>query len=53
MPEISRFFGIVVKMYYEDHNPPIFTLSMAMKKLNSRSPIFKSLTGDSIREQRQ
>jgi len=24
MPEISRFFGIVVKMYYGDHPPPHF-----------------------------
>jgi len=22
MPKISRFFGIVVRMYFEDHNPP-------------------------------
>ena len=22
MPEISRFFGIVVRMYFDDHNPP-------------------------------
>ena len=24
MPEISRFYGIVVQMYYGDHNPPHF-----------------------------
>ena len=24
MPEISRFFGIVIRMYYNDHNPPHF-----------------------------
>ncbi len=22
MPEISRFYGIVIKMYYNDHAPP-------------------------------
>lgn len=22
MPEISRFFGIVIRMYFEEHNPP-------------------------------
>jgi hypothetical protein len=22
MPEISRFFGIIIRMYYEEHNPP-------------------------------
>jgi Domain of unknown function (DUF4160) len=24
MPEISRFFGIIVQMYYSDHEPPHF-----------------------------
>ena len=24
MPEISRFFGIVIKMFFDDHNPPHF-----------------------------
>jgi len=24
MPEISRFFGVVVKMFFDDHNPPHF-----------------------------
>ena len=24
MPEISRFFGIVITMYVRDHNPPHF-----------------------------
>ena len=24
MPEVSRFFGIVIVMYYNDHNPPHF-----------------------------
>jgi hypothetical protein len=24
MPEISRFFGIVITMYSDDHNPPHF-----------------------------
>lgn len=24
MPEISRFFGIVIRMYWNDHNPPHF-----------------------------
>jgi hypothetical protein len=22
MPEISRFFGIIVRMFYDEHNPP-------------------------------
>ncbi len=24
MPEISRFFGIVIRMFFDDHNPPHF-----------------------------
>ena len=24
MPEISRFLGIVIKMFFDDHNPPHF-----------------------------
>ena len=24
MPEICRFLGIIIKMFYDDHNPPHF-----------------------------
>lgn len=24
MPEISRFLGIIIRMYFNDHNPPHF-----------------------------
>ena len=24
MPEISRFFGIIIAMFYDEHNPPHF-----------------------------
>ena len=24
MPEISRFYGIIIYIYYDDHNPPHF-----------------------------
>lgn len=24
MPEIARFYGIIVAMFYDDHNPPHF-----------------------------
>ena len=27
MPEISRFFGVVIKMFHDDHNPPHFHAS--------------------------
>ena len=32
MPEISRFFGIVVQMYYADHDPPDFHVRYAGQK---------------------
>jgi hypothetical protein len=24
VPEVSRFYGIVIRMYFEDHSPPHF-----------------------------
>lgn len=24
MPEVSRFYGIIIRMFYNDHNPPHF-----------------------------
>ena len=32
MPEISRFFGIVVQMYYGDHDPPHFHVRYSGQK---------------------
>jgi hypothetical protein len=32
MPEISRFFGIVVAMYYNDHAPPHFHVRYAQQR---------------------
>ena len=32
MPEISRFFGIVIAMYYNDHEPLIFMFAMNDRK---------------------
>ena len=29
MPEISRFYGIVVQIYYADHAPPHFHVQYA------------------------
>lgn len=31
MPEISRFFGIVIQMYFDEHGPPHFHASYAGK----------------------
>jgi hypothetical protein len=32
MPEISRFFGIIIAMYYDDHNPPHFHIRYGQQK---------------------
>ncbi|MBF0547992.1 MAG: DUF4160 domain-containing protein [Candidatus Riflebacteria bacterium] len=41
MPEISRFLGIIISMYFDEHNPPHFHIqyneyraSMDIKSLN-------------------
>lgn len=33
MPEISRFFGITVRMYHDDHGPPHFHAVYAGHKI--------------------
>jgi len=32
MPEISRFFGIIIRMFYDEHNPPHFHAEFQGKK---------------------
>lgn len=32
MPEISRFFGIIIAMYYNDHDPPHFHARYGSRK---------------------
>lgn len=32
MPEISRFFGIVIKMFFGDHAPPHFHVEYGSEK---------------------
>lgn len=32
MPEITRFFGIIIRMFYDDHNPPHFHVEFGDKK---------------------
>jgi hypothetical protein len=36
MPEISRFFGIVIAMYYDDHPPPHFHAIYGAEKAEFR-----------------
>ncbi|MEL7067886.1 MAG: DUF4160 domain-containing protein [Cyanobacteria bacterium J06581_3] len=32
MPEISRFFGLIITMYYNDHSPPHFHVRYGSQK---------------------
>ena len=32
MPVISRFFGIIIRMFYDEHNPPHFHAEYQGKK---------------------
>ncbi|ARV61507.1 transcriptional regulator [Nostocales cyanobacterium HT-58-2] len=32
MPEVSRFFGIIITMYYNDHPPPHFHVRYNQQK---------------------
>ena len=36
MPEISRFYGIIISMFYEDHNPPHFHARYTNEKATIR-----------------
>jgi len=36
MPELSRFFGIVIAMYYDDHTPPHFHAIYGSEKAEFR-----------------
>ena len=38
VPEISRFFGIVIKMFFEDHNPPHFHAEYGSDHRANRHP---------------
>ncbi|MBI4556022.1 MAG: DUF4160 domain-containing protein [Candidatus Hydrogenedentes bacterium] len=33
MPEISRFYGIIIAMFYSEHNPPHFHARYAESKV--------------------
>ena len=45
MPEICRFLGIVIKMFYDEHNPPHFHAEYAEHKASIRIQDFALLEG--------
>ena len=47
MPEISRFYGIIIRMYFGDHNPPHFHVEYggaeAVMSINTLGVIYGKL----------
>ena len=39
MPEISRFFGIVIAMFYNDHDPPHFHATITIFALQKKERV--------------
>ena len=46
MPEISRFYGIVIKMYFADHAPPHFHAEYAEFEARIAIETMAVLSGD-------
>ena len=46
MPEISRFYGIVIKMYFADHAPPHFHAEYAEHEARIAIGSLGVLSGD-------
>ena len=45
MPEISRFYGIVIKMYFADHAPPHFHAEYAEHEVRMAINSLAVITG--------
>ena len=45
MPQISRFYGIIVAMYYSDHAPPHFHAKYAEHEATIRIDTLECLEG--------
>ena len=45
MPELSRFFGIIIAMFFDDHNPPHFHARYGGYKAAIRIDDFAVLEG--------
>lgn len=46
MPEICRFLGIVIQIFYDDHNPPHFHARYGNKKATFDIKTLNMLEGD-------
>jgi hypothetical protein len=45
MPEISRFYGIIIAMFFDDHNPPHFHAHYGGEKIAIEIDSFRVLEG--------
>ncbi len=45
MPEISRFFGIIIAVFFDDHNPPHFHARYGGQKVSIEIGSLKVLEG--------
>ena len=45
MPEISRFFGIIISIFYDEHNPPHFHARYGKNKVAIDIRTLKVLEG--------
>jgi hypothetical protein len=50
VPEISRFYGIVIKMYFADHAPPHFHAEYAEHEARIAIGTMAVLSGDLVAE---
>ena len=51
MPSVSRFHGIVIEMYFDDHDPPHFHARAAGRKAKVRIDNFEIVKSDLARAQ--
>lgn len=45
MPEVSRFYGIIIAMFFNDHNPPHFHARYGGKKIAIEIETLRILDG--------
>ncbi len=45
MPEVCRFFGILIALYYDDHNPPHFHAKYGDEKISIEIATLRVLEG--------
>ncbi|MBI5076316.1 MAG: DUF4160 domain-containing protein [Nitrospirae bacterium] len=46
MPELSRFFGIVIYLYFREHNPPHFHAVYGEEEILIEIPSLSVITGN-------